>query len=146
MRLTAAGVLLGVAHNMRFEHSVRWFRERVAEGAIGNPLLARTTFVAPLLQSPRIWINDPNLATGGPLSDIGVHCIDTLRSILGDEVESVGFQAQYDSHAVLEASASGVLRVRAGNFGEHSGLGAGSVSDGARRLLGRRACFRRSTR
>jgi 1,5-anhydro-D-fructose reductase (1,5-anhydro-D-mannitol-forming) len=106
----SAGVLLGVAHNMRFEHSVRWFRERVVGGAIGRPLLARVTFVAPLLQSPRTWINDPNLATGGPLSDIGVHCIDTLRSILADEVESVAFQAQYDSHAVLEASASGVMR------------------------------------
>jgi len=105
----SARVLLGVAHNMRFEHSVEWFRERLASGAIGRPLLARATFAAPMLTSPRTWVNDPELATGGPLADIGVHCIDTLRYVLGDEVESVMMQTQYDSHSPLEAWASGVL-------------------------------------
>lgn len=113
-----AGVLLGVAHNMRFEHSVAWFRERVATGAIGRPLLARCTFVAPMLSSPRTWVNDPTLATGGPLADIGIHCIDTLRYVLGDEVESVTMHAQYDSHSVLEASASGVLRFSRGTLAD----------------------------
>src|SRR5262249_43558139 len=105
----AAGVLLGVAHNMRFEHSVQWFRRKMDEGAIGRPLLARAAFVAPMLSSPRTWVNDPKLATGGPLADIGVHCIDTLRYVLADEVENVTMQAQYDPHSVLEASAAGVL-------------------------------------
>jgi 1,5-anhydro-D-fructose reductase (1,5-anhydro-D-mannitol-forming) len=109
-----AGVLLGVAHNMRFEHSVRWFRERIAQATIGAPLLARATFAAPLLQSPRAWINDPKLATGGPLSDIGVHCIDTLRYVLQDEIQEVIFRSQYDSHSVLEASSAGVLRFSRG--------------------------------
>lgn len=109
-----AGLLLGVAHNMRFEHSVRWFRERVEKGAIGKPLLARATFVAPMLQSPRTWVHDPKLATGGPLADIGVHCIDTLRYVLGDEIESLMFKAEYDSHSPLESAASGVLRFSRG--------------------------------
>ncbi len=81
----AAKVVLGVAHVMRFEESVRWFRDRIASGAIGKPVLARSTFVAPLMTSPRTWINDPQLATGGPLADIGVHCLDTLRYVLADE-------------------------------------------------------------
>jgi 1,5-anhydro-D-fructose reductase (1,5-anhydro-D-mannitol-forming) len=110
----AAGVLLGVAHNMRFEHSVRWFRERLAAGAIGRPLLARASFVAPMLTSPRTWVHDPTLATGGPLADIGIHCIDTLRYVLADEVKSVMMQAQYDSHSTLEASAAGVLHFSSG--------------------------------
>ena len=104
------GVLVGVAHNMRFQHSVQWLRRKMSERAIGRPLLARATFVAPMLSSPRAWVNDPKLATGGPLADIGVHCIDTLRYVLADEVETVIMQAQYDSHSSLEASASGVLR------------------------------------
>ncbi|MFZ0705747.1 MAG: Gfo/Idh/MocA family oxidoreductase [Candidatus Korobacteraceae bacterium] len=111
-----AGVLLGVAQNMRFERSVQWFRRKMNEGAIGKPLLARATFVAPMLSSPRTWVHDPKLATGGPLADIGVHCIDTLRYVLDDEVESVSMQAQYDSHSVLEASASGVLRFARGTL------------------------------
>lgn len=112
----SAGVLLGVAHNMRFERSVRWFRQRMAEGAVGKPLLARATFVAPMLTSPRSWVHDPKLATGGPLADIGVHCIDSLRYILADEVKSVTMQAQYDSHSVLEATASGVLQFSRGTL------------------------------
>jgi 1,5-anhydro-D-fructose reductase (1,5-anhydro-D-mannitol-forming) len=99
-----AGVLLGVAHVMRFEESARWFRDRVSSGAIGKPVLARADFVAPLLTSARTWINDPRLATGGPLADVGVHCFDTLRYILNDEVQSVMAQATYDSHWVVEAS------------------------------------------
>jgi len=89
----AANVLLGVAHVMRFEASVRWFRERIASGAIGKPVLARAAFVAPLAGSARTWINDPSLATGGPLADVGVHCLDTLRYVLGDEVQTVMAQA-----------------------------------------------------
>lgn len=111
-----AGRLLGVAHNMRFEHSVQWLRQKVREAAVGRPLLARATFVAPMLSSPRTWVNDPKLAAGGPLADIGVHCIDTLRYILGEEVESVAIQAQYDSHSALEASAAGVLRFSRGTL------------------------------
>jgi len=122
----SAGVLLGVAHNMRFEHSVDWFRVRVSAGAIGRPLLARATFVAPMLSSPRTWVGDPKLATGGPLADIGVHCIDTLRYVLDDEVKNVTMQAQYDSHSVLEASASGVLRFARGTLANVAVSGRGA--------------------
>jgi 1,5-anhydro-D-fructose reductase (1,5-anhydro-D-mannitol-forming) len=105
-----AGVLLGVAHVMRFEESVRWFRDRISSGAIGKPVLARAAFVAPLLTSARTWINDPHLATGGPLADVGVHCFDTLRYILNDEVQSVMAQATYDSHWVVEASGTTLFK------------------------------------
>src|SRR5271169_3484326 len=73
-----AGVTLGVAHVMRFEESVRLIRERIAGGAIGRPQVARADFFTPMLTSARTWLNDSKLAAGGPLADIGVHCIDTL--------------------------------------------------------------------
>lgn len=112
----AAGVMLGVAHVMRFEESVRWFRERISTGAIGKPVLARAAFVAPLIDSARTWINDPSLATGGPLADVGVHCLDTLRYVLGDEVRNVMAQAQYDEHWVLEASATALFQFAKGTL------------------------------
>jgi len=111
-----AGVLLGVAHVMRFEESVRWFHERVASGAIGKPVLARAAFVAPLLTSARTWINDPQLATGGPLADVGVHCFDTLRYVLGDDITSVVARAQYDSHSVMEASGTALFQFAGGTL------------------------------
>lgn len=110
----AAGVILGVAHVMRFESSVRWFRERIAAGVIGKPLLARAGFVAPLLQSARTWINDPSLATGGPLADVGVHCFDTLKYLLDDEVRSVMAQAHYDGHWTVEASGTALFEFENG--------------------------------
>lgn len=121
-----AAVMLGVAHNMRFERSVGWFRERVSDGVIGKPLLARATFAAPMLSSPRTWAQDPKLATGGPLADIGVHCFDSLHYILADEVQTVTMQAQYDSHSVLEASASGVLQFSRGTLASVSVSGRGA--------------------
>ena len=116
----AAGVMLGVAHVMRFEESVRWFRERIHSGAIGKPVLARAVFVAPLLHSARTWINDPTLATGGPLADIGVHCFDTLRYVLGEEVESVMAQAHYDEHWTVEASGTTLFHFSGGTLGTMS--------------------------
>jgi predicted dehydrogenase len=112
----AAGVMLGVAHVMRFEESMRWFRERVASGAVGEPVLARASFVAPLVVSARTWINDPNLATGGPLADVGVHCLDTLRYVLADEVQTVMAQAHYDSHWVVEASGTTLFQFAGGTL------------------------------
>jgi predicted dehydrogenase len=111
-----ASVMLGIAHVMRFEESVRLIRERIAAGVIGRPQVARADFFAPMLTSVRTWVNDPKLATGGPLADIGVHCIDTLRFVLADEVRTVSARAQYDSHSVLEASASAVLEFESGTL------------------------------
>jgi 1,5-anhydro-D-fructose reductase (1,5-anhydro-D-mannitol-forming) len=115
-----ASVLLGVAHVMRFEESVRWFRDRMFSGAIGKPVLARAAFAAPLLTSARTWINDPQVATGGPLADVGVHCFDTLRYILNDEVESVMAQATYDAHWVVEASGTTLFKFASGMLGTMS--------------------------
>jgi predicted dehydrogenase len=109
-----AGVTLGVAHVMRFEESVQYFRSRIASGAIGAPQVARADFLAPLLNSSRRWINDPALATGGPLADVGVHCIDTLRFILGAEVIAVSARAHHDRHWVVEASGAMLLEFASG--------------------------------
>lgn len=112
-----AGVTLGVAQVMRFEESVRLIRERIAAGTIGLPQVAHASFFAPMLTSARAWVSDPKLAAGGPLSDIGVHCIDTLRFLLSDEVRTVSARAHYDSHSALEASAVVLLEFGGGTLG-----------------------------
>ncbi len=38
---------------------------------------------------PRAWLHDPAVAGGGPIADVGVHCVDALRYILQDEVVRV---------------------------------------------------------
>jgi 1,5-anhydro-D-fructose reductase (1,5-anhydro-D-mannitol-forming) len=116
MAARSAGVPLGVAHVMRFEESIRWFKEKVSSGAIGTPVLARASFVAPLLSSLRTWIDDPRLATGGPLADVGVHCLDTLRYVLGDEVESVMAQAHHIAQWQVEATGTTLFQFASGTL------------------------------
>ncbi len=92
-----AGVLFGVAQNFRWNASVVWLREQIAAGRIGKPQLAHAQFAYEADQSPRRWMTDPELACGGPIGDVGVHCIDTLRSVLGEEVVAIQTLAETDA-------------------------------------------------
>ena len=84
-----AGILLGVAQVFRFEESTARFRERVASGDIGRPIFARAEFSYPGLGHARTWLYNRSIAGGGPIADVGVHCLDALRYILQDEPRRV---------------------------------------------------------
>jgi predicted dehydrogenase len=114
-----ANKLLGVAQVFRFNESVRRFRKRIATGEVGKPVFARSEFSFPAGEDhPRTWINDPKVAGGGPIFDVGVHCIDTLRFILQDEVIRVSARAISDSRSgELEATADLTLEFSRGTFG-----------------------------
>ena len=113
-----AKVLFGVAHVFRFEDSVRHVRERVASGQIGRSIFARLEFSFPAgTDHPRGWIYDLSVAGGGPIVDIGVHCVDTLRYILQDEVERVYARAMYDKlSGAMEAAAMLMLEFSKGTL------------------------------
>jgi 1,5-anhydro-D-fructose reductase (1,5-anhydro-D-mannitol-forming) len=113
----AAGLLYGVAQNFRFNRSLEWMRQQIAAGRIGEPQLAQAQFSYPATQSPRKWIMNPALACGGPLADVGVHCIDALRYVLGAEVVSVTTLAQKDElSGRVEAIASLQLEMTDGIY------------------------------
>ena len=59
-----------------------------------------------------------------------------LRYVLDDEVESVTMQAQYDSHSVLEASASGRAALFPRNSGERCCLRTRRVPDARSEIVG----------
>jgi 1,5-anhydro-D-fructose reductase (1,5-anhydro-D-mannitol-forming) len=103
----AAGVLYGVAQNFRYNRSLDWMREQVRTGKIGKPQLAHAEFAYPADRAPRKWIMDPSLAAGGPIADVGVHCIDALRYVLGEDVQSVSTLAtKARAQDEVEATAS----------------------------------------
>jgi len=83
------GVLLGVAQVFRFEESTARFRDRVAAGDIGRPIFARAEFSYPGVGHARTWLYNRSISGGGPIADVGVHCIDALRYILQDEPRRV---------------------------------------------------------
>src|SRR5271169_6386029 len=84
-----AGVVLGVAQVFRFEESTARFRARIAAGDIGRPIFARAEFSYPGIDHARTWLYNRSVAGGGPIADVGVHCIDPLRYILQDEPQGV---------------------------------------------------------
>ena len=111
-------VRFGVAHVFRFDESVRKFREHVAAGAIGSPIFARSEFSFLADPShPRKWLHDASVAGAGPVFDIGVHCIDTLRFILQDEVVRVSATAKSDKRSGdVESAAALTLEFSCGTL------------------------------
>ena len=111
-------VVLGVAHVFRFEESILKLRELLAAGRIGAPVFARcefSFFAGP--HHARTWLHDASLAGAGPIFDIGVHCIDTLRFVLQDEVVRVSCTASSDARSGdVESAASLTLEFAKGTI------------------------------
>jgi 1,5-anhydro-D-fructose reductase (1,5-anhydro-D-mannitol-forming) len=113
-----SGQRLGVAQNMRYDASLEVIRDWIAEGRIGRPLLAHTQFCYAAETSPRAWIYDPALACGGPIGDVGIHCIDALRFVLNSRVAAVNTLARADDRsAPVEAYAVVGLDFAGGTMG-----------------------------
>lgn len=113
----AAGKLFGIAQNFRYNRSLEWMRQQIAAGTIGKPQLAHAQYSYPAAQAPRKWIADPTLACGGPIADVGVHCIDALRFVLGEDVVSVSTLAHKDeASGKVEAIASLQLEMTGGAY------------------------------
>jgi 1,5-anhydro-D-fructose reductase (1,5-anhydro-D-mannitol-forming) len=114
----ASKVLLGVAHIFRFEDSTAHLKERIASGQIGRPIFARSEFSYPGKNHARTWLNDAKVAGSGPIGDVGVHCIDTLRYILRDEVVRVSAHGMWDAvSGEVEAAAVLSLEFSRGTLG-----------------------------
>lgn len=79
-------VNLMVGHMLRLSPLVRRMRDIVRSGVIGDITSARAEFIYDSTMSQRKWLFDRKIAGGGPLFDIGVHGLDTLRFVLDDEV------------------------------------------------------------
>jgi len=84
-----AGRPFGVAQNFRYNRSLEHMRAEVAEGRVGAPIFASAHFCFLSQKSPRSWIDDGGLACGGPIGDVGIHCIDALRFVLQQDVVAV---------------------------------------------------------
>ena len=113
-----AGLPLGVALVFRFEAGARRMRERVAAGDIGTPVFARSEFSYWGRNHHRSWLLDRRISGGGPIADVGVHCMDALRFILDDEVTRLVALGRRDADSgSVEAAAVVSLEFRRGTLG-----------------------------
>ena len=110
-------MLFGVGQNFRWNRSVETMREMIAAGRIGTPQLAHAQFNYMGNLATRTWIADAALACGGPIADVGVHCIDALRFILEDDVKTISTLASKDVHSgEVEAIATMQMQMRSGMY------------------------------
>jgi len=85
-------VKLMVGQVVRFSPVVRRIRDLVQSGSLGRIISARADYLFNARLSKRSWMYNRALAGGGPVFDIGVHCLDTLSFILNDQVHTVHSQ------------------------------------------------------
>jgi len=81
-----AQVHLMVGQSQRFLNVVQRTREIVQSGELGNIIFAKTHYTFHVERSPRTWVWDKAVAGGGPVFDLGVHCIDLMRHVLNQDV------------------------------------------------------------
>ena len=109
---------LGVAHIFRFSDLVNKLRARVSAGDIGKVIFARSEFSYAGRGHARTWLTNKAVAGGGPIADVGVHCIDSLRYILRDEVVRVHASGFSDPDSgEVEAAATLTLELASGALG-----------------------------
>jgi len=79
-------VMLMTAYRKYFEPASRYMKRLIAEGALGRLDVIHTAFSE--LYRPQhspAWLINKKLSGGGPLTDLGVYCINTGRWLAGEQ-------------------------------------------------------------
>ncbi len=105
-----AGVLFMLAVPTRYSPEARLLREMVDAGKLGDIYYAKTAYVR-RRGTPIGWFTDTQKSGGGPVIDIGVHCIDRTWFLMGCP-KPVRVSAS-TSYAIGDYKTRGVTRWRA---------------------------------
>jgi predicted dehydrogenase len=79
-------VQLGVGFMMRFHSQHQRALEIIRSGNLGKPVYGRAQLSCWYPPLEGAWRQDPSQGGGGPLTDMGVHCIDLLELFFGPVV------------------------------------------------------------
>lgn len=109
------GVQIAAGFMMRFGSHVKSMRQAVAEGKIGQVVSAYSQFTLWCPPEEGNWRQDKAKSGGGPLMDMGVHCIDLIEYITGSRVHEV---AAFNDTSVfdynVEDSSTVLLKLKSG--------------------------------
>jgi UDP-N-acetylglucosamine 3-dehydrogenase len=118
-----AGVVLATAHVGRYLPAVRAAARAVAAGRIGRVHTVEVQYAhgGPRTWAPSAdWFLDPVQSGGGALIDLGVHGMDTLRAVSGQEIVEVSCRTgqeragiEYDANALCRLEDGGAAWVKA---------------------------------
>ena len=85
-------VNLMVGQMVRLSPLILRMKEKIRSGIIGKVEFIKAEYMYDARLSQRRWMLDRKTAGGGATFDIGVHSLDTIRSLLDDDVVSVKSQ------------------------------------------------------
>jgi predicted dehydrogenase len=115
------GVRLGVALQRRADPAFRALRDAIAAGALGRPALGIVNM--PYLRDQRYydsaaWRGTWALDGGGVLMNQGIHLVDLLLWLIGDDIAEAHASAATLAHAIeVEDCLSATLRFAGGALG-----------------------------
>ena len=112
----ARSLVLATGYQARYVPAHLRMKELLAEGAIGEPVLARTFYGMHRTGPPRTWRQHRESARWGTLADIGTHHLDLLRMLLGDVEMATGITTRLDGRET-EDTAAALLRFVSGAVG-----------------------------
>jgi len=113
----ASGRFLGVAYYRRLYPKLIRAKQLIADGAIGQPLLAEANCHSGLPAAERGWLLDPAMAGGGPLYDIASHRIDAMNFLFGRAERACGVLSNAVHRTEVEDSATVVMKFQSGVHG-----------------------------
>jgi predicted dehydrogenase len=113
----ASGRVFGVSYYRRLYPKLLRAKHLIAEGAIGQPVLAEGNCHGWLESEERAWLRDPALAGGGPLYDIASHRIDAMNFLFGRAEAATGLTSNAVHKLRVEDSATVVMRFAGGAHG-----------------------------
>ena len=144
-----SGVTLVPFHNTRFAAPFVAAHEVVASGRLGAVTGFRAAFghAGPQVWAPQAtWFFDRNVSGGGCLIDLGVHIIDVVRYVTGDEIVAVSGMVNGTAGDV-ETDAQLLARLDGGAIGSiHASWSSNSGSDQQLTIVGTQGTLHLDTR
>lgn len=110
-------VKLMVCYYQRFNARHQKMRELAQAGAIGRITTASARMITFNRPSADAWRHDPAKSGGGALMDLGVHCIDTLRFVLGEVTSVTALVGTLAWDTAVDDTATLLLRFQSGAQG-----------------------------
>ncbi|MBQ8339257.1 MAG: Gfo/Idh/MocA family oxidoreductase [Clostridia bacterium] len=113
-----AGLQLSIGYMMKYHTLHEKAKALIAEGGIGTVNSVRAQFTCWYPDIPGAWRQKKSLGGGGAIMDLGVHCLELLEDMLGEEITEVKafystrtFSYEVDDGAVI------ILRTKSGVLG-----------------------------
>ena len=109
-----AGVLLFVGHSFRRLGAARAAARAIGEGALGEIVLAEANFSLPGAFPPGSWRSRRETLPAGPMTQLGVHHVDTLQAWIGPAISVMGSMTHMAAAAEIDDVAVALLEHASG--------------------------------